>query len=107
MNPFSLASPRMPGESPALGNLTENPHNGRGQKICRRSRKHGANAKLRKVLPPLGRQCPDAANLNSNGRKIREAAEREGRNRKGSRIERTLHRTEFLESNELVCDHTQ
>src|SRR5271154_6837894 len=83
------------------------PDDGSGHEIGHGAGEHGTNAEAREVCFFIGRQGADAADLNSDGAEIGEAAEREGGDGEGAGIERVLHGAEALEGDQFVRDHAQ
>ena len=80
-------------------------HDGRGHEIGHGTGEHGADAELRELAALLGSQRADTADLNPDGTEIGEAAEGEGGDRKGTRVEGSVHGAELLEGDEFVDDH--
>src|SRR5882724_9517722 len=63
----------------------------RGHQIGHCASQHGANAEFGKLPALFRRERADAADLNADGAKIRETAQRKRCDRERARIERALH----------------
>src|SRR5579859_3661932 len=70
--------------------------------ICHGTCDHGAEAELGKLVTLVGRQSANAADLNTDGTEVGEAAESEGGYGNGARIERGLHGSKVGISDEFV-----
>src|SRR5436305_8354614 len=76
-----------------------------GHEIRQRAGEHRAEAEPRQVVAPVWRQRADAADLDADRAEVREAAQRESRDRERLRIERALERSELRVRHELVERH--
>src|SRR5947209_2351419 len=76
-------------------NSQEKPRNRRRHEVRQRPREHRAEAEPRQVVPSIGRQRADAADLDADRAEIREAAQRKRRDRERLRVERSLERAEL------------
>src|ERR1700761_1494752 len=78
---------------------------GCGHEVGHGAGEHGAQAEARELVAAFGDERADAADLNADGAEVGEAAEREGGDSEGARVECALERTEMRKGDELVDDH--
>ena len=81
--------------------------NRRGHEVGQRAGEHRAQAEPRQIVTPVRREPADAADLHADRAEVREAAQRERRDRERLRIERRLERTELRVGDELVERHAR
>ena len=76
-----------------------------GHEVGHGSGEHGAEAEAGEVAAPGGSQSTDAADLDADGAEVGEAAEREGGDGEGTRVESAFHGAELAKCHEFVGDH--
>src|SRR5262249_7483416 len=120
--PRGRSPARSPHPAPCRGDVPETPRlrgldrnmstslkqyrrNARRREIREGAGQHRPHTETREIVTPLGHKRADAADLNPDRREVREAAERERRDRERPRIECGLHRTELRKCDELIEHH--
>src|SRR5947207_6789904 len=85
----------------------KNTHDGSGHQVCHGACEHGADAESCELAALLRRKRADAADLDTDGAEVSEAAESEGGDGESARIERAFHGAKLAKRDKFIDHHAR